>query len=151
MFSTFAYIWLGALVLFIIIEAIIPGLVCIWFALGALVALIASLLHAPFWLQGVLFVLVSVITLVLTRPLAKRYVNGKIEATNADAVVGKECLVTSKIDNILGTGRVKVGGQDWSAKSYSDDISIESGTRALVEKIEGVKLIVKPIAKEEEK
>ena len=82
-------IWLGAIVVFLVVEALIPGLVSIWFAFGALAALISALLRAPFWLQFVWFIAVSVAALALTRPLARKYVNGKVQPTNADMLIGR--------------------------------------------------------------
>lgn len=134
--------WLVLMIAMIVIEAIAPGLVSIWFAFGALVSLISVLLHAPVWLQFALFGVVSAVTLVVTRPLVKKYVNGKTQPTNADMILGKECIVTEDIDNIAGTGSVSVGGKFWTARSTADELKIPAGSRAIVERIEGVKAIV---------
>lgn len=134
--------WLVLMVAMIVIEAAAPGLVSIWFALGALVSLIAVLLHAPVWLQFALFGVVSAVTLVVTRPLVKKYVNSKAQPTNADMIIGKECIVTEDIDNIAGTGSVTVGGKVWTARSVADEMKIPAGSKATVERIEGVKAIV---------
>ena len=138
--------WLIAMVVLLIVEGLAPGLVSIWFALGALAALISALLGAPVWLQIVWFLLVSIVTLALTRPLARKYVNGRIVATNADILVGKECVVTERIDNVLGTGAVTVGGKIWTARMADPEGKAETGERMEVLRIEGVKLIVKPRA-----
>ena len=69
--------WLGVLVICLIVEGAVPGLVSIWFAFGALVALLTSLLNAPLWLQVTVFLVVSLAALFLTRPLVKKYVNGR--------------------------------------------------------------------------
>jgi membrane protein implicated in regulation of membrane protease activity len=138
--------WLIAMVVLLIVEGLAPGLVSIWFALGALAALISALLGAPVWLQIVWFLLVSIVTLALTRPLARKYVNGRIVATNADMLVGKECVVTERIDNVLGTGAVTVGGKIWTARMADPEGKAETGERMEVLRIEGVKLIVKPRA-----
>ena len=135
--------WLAALVVFLVVEGIVPGLVSIWFALGALAALISSFFGAPFWLQIVWFIAVSVVSLLLTRPLAKKYVNSRVEPTNADAVIGKECIVTEDVDNILSKGTVSVMGQVWTARSDNDHVVIGAGERAEVVRIEGVKLIIR--------
>ncbi len=79
--------------------------------------------------------------IILTRPLVKRILNKKIEATNADRSIGKEASVTSEINNVLGKGQVNLSGQIWSARS-SDDSVINVGETVIVEKIDGVKLIV---------
>jgi membrane protein implicated in regulation of membrane protease activity len=138
--------WLIAMVVLLIVEGLAPGLVSIWFALGALAALISALLGAPVWLQIVWFLLVSIVTLALTRPLARKYVNGRIVATNADMLVGRECVVTERIDNVLGTGAVTVGGKIWTARMADPEGKAETGERMEVLRIEGVKLIVKPRA-----
>ena len=83
-------IWGAAAVLFIAVEAATVGLASIWFAIGSVCALIAAMLGAPLWLQIIWFVLISGLTLVLTRPLAKKYINSKSEATNADRIIGSE-------------------------------------------------------------
>lgn len=137
-----AMVWLVAMIVLLVVEGVVPGLVSIWFALGALAALIAATVGAPLWLQILWFLLVSVVTLALTRPLAKKYINSKAQPTNADALIGKECLVTEDIDNILSTGQVKANGMTWTARSASDAIRFPKGRVVKVERIEGVKLIV---------
>ncbi len=134
-------VWAIAIVFFMIIEAVTVGIASIWFALGSICALIAALLGAPIWLQVLWFVLISVLTLILTRPLVKKYVNGKKVATNADRVIGTKALVKERIDNIAGTGAVSADGKEWTARSRSEAV-IEAGTLVTVEAIEGVKLIV---------
>ena len=138
-------VWLGAIVLFLVVEAVVPGLVSIWFAFGALAALISALLNAPFWLQFVWFIAVSVAALALTRPLARKYVNAKVQPTNADMLIGRECLVTETIDNLRGTGAVSVGGKVWTARCDGEGPTIQNGAMARVLRIEGVKLIVEAV------
>lgn len=144
---TITTLWLIVMVLFLVVEAATVGLVCIWFAVGALSALIAALLGAEIWLQIVLFLVVSAVALYFTRPLAKKYVNAKVEPTNADMVIGKECRVTEAIDNIAGTGAVYVDGKTWTARSESDEV-IPEGTLVTAKSIDGVKLIVAAPEKE---
>ena len=138
-------VWLAMIVL-LIVEGVVPGLISIWFALGALAALISALLHAPLWLQIVWFLVVSIAALCLTRPLAKKYINSRTQPTNADMLIGRECIVEESIDNIRGTGAVSVGGKVWTARTEADGVRVAEGARAVVVRIEGVKLIVKPIA-----
>lgn len=138
-----AYFWLAAMVALLLLEAAVPGLVSIWFALGAFAALLSAMLNAPLWLQLVWFVLVSVLALWFTRPLVKKYVNARVQPTNADVVIGKDAVVIEDIDNVRGTGAVSVDGKDWTARSESADLSISSGKIVEVLRIEGVKLIVK--------
>ena len=136
-------VWIVAIVVLLIVEGLTSGLVTIWFAIGALAGLICQLVGAPLWLQLTVFLVVSFVTLVLTRPLAQKHLNSKTQPTNADRLLGKECIVTEAIDNVAGTGAVTVGGQVWTARSVSDAV-IPNETRAVVRRIEGVKLIVEP-------
>lgn len=138
-----AVVWLVAMVVLLIVEAIVPGLVSIWFAIGALAALIAALLNAPLWLQVVWFLAVSAATLVLTRPLAQRYVNSRVQPTNADALIGRDCVVTEDIDNLAGTGAVKIGGKVWTARAEDENEKYAQGDVVKAVRIEGVKLIVR--------
>lgn len=134
--------WVAALVVFLIVEAVTAGLVSIWFVFGSLVALICAALGAAVWLQIFWFVIVSVATLVLTRPLVKRYVDSRSVATNADRSIGRAAVVTERIDNLAGAGAVKLDGVVWTARSTDDAVAIETGERVTVRAIEGVKLIV---------
>ncbi len=134
-------VWLVLMVLLFIIEAATAGLTVIWFALGALAALIAALFGAQIWLQVLWFLVVSIATLWFTRPLALKYLNGRSVATNADRVVGMEGVVCEDIDNLAGTGAVKLDGKEWTARSDSG-ANIPSGSVGKVRRIEGVKLIV---------
>ena len=144
------FVWFCAMVALLIVEALVPGLVSIWFALGALAALISSMLGAPLWLQIVWFFLVSIVSLVLTRPLAKRYVNARAVRTNADMAIGQDCVVTETIDNVRGTGAVSVGGKIWTARMVSPDGHAEKGAVLRAVRIEGVKLIVEEIRENKE-
>ena len=134
--------WLVAMIVLLVVEGMAPGLVSIWFALGALAALISSLLKAPVWLQVLWFFMVSVATLLITRPLAKKYVNARTVHTNADMAIGQDCVVTEAIDNVAGTGAVSVGGKIWTARMADKDGRAEKGTVLRAVRIEGVKLIV---------
>lgn len=134
--------WLIIMVVLLIVEAMVPGLVSIWFALGALAALIGAVGGVLLPGQIVLFLLVSIAALVATRPLVKKYVNGKTQHTNADRILGQECVVTEQIDNLAGTGEITVGGKRWTARS-ADQSVIPKEACVVVERIEGVKAIVK--------
>ena len=134
-------VWVVIMVVFLVVEAATAGLTCIWFAIGALAALIAALFGAPIWLQLVWFFVVSVVTLYFTRPLVLKYVNSRSQPTNADLVIGKEALVTEAIDNVESAGAVAVGGKVWTARSENGE-PIEVGSIVTVLRIEGVKLIV---------
>lgn len=143
-----AAVWLIAMVVLLVVEAIVPGLISIWFALGALAALIAAALNAPLWLQVAWFFVVSIAALAVTRPLAKKYVNSRVKPTNADMILGKECVVTEEIDNVRGTGAVSVGGKIWTARLESDGETAAVSEVLCIRRIEGVKLIV---SKQEDK
>lgn len=133
--------WAAAIVAFIVIELATIGLASIWFALGALCALIAALLGAQLWLQIVWFIVISVLTLILTRPLVKKYINSKTHATNADRVIGSRAVVKERIDALAATGAVLADGKMWTART-ADGSVLEPGTIVTVRQIEGVKLIV---------
>lgn len=139
------FIWLGLLVAFIIIEASTAQLVTVWFAVGSLAALITSIFTESIFVQILVFVLISAITLAVTRPLVKKVTKGKKQPTNADMYINQEGVVTERIDNISAKGLVKVKGSVWTARTETDDISLQEGTRVRVKKIDGVKLIVTPV------
>ena len=140
-----AYFWLAAAVFFGVVEAATVCLVSIWFIGGSIAAFVAALLGASLMVQTVLFVLVSVVLLALLRPILKKYVVPKIQKTNVDALVGQECTVTEDIDNLAAHGRVKVGGMSWSARSAAGE-HIPAGTVVKIEAVQGVKLLVTPVA-----
>ena len=131
------------LVIFGIVEAATVGLTSIWFAAGALVAMVAALLHAPLWAQIVLFLAVSFVALLLMRPLAKKYLTPSFQPTNADRIIGQEAVVTETIDNLKGRGLVSVDGTVWTARA-EDEQPIAAGTVVKVLRIEGVKVFVAP-------
>lgn len=139
---TNVYLWLGAVILFGIIEALTVGIVSIWFSIGALAALIAATLHAAPWLQITVFLAVSAVALIITRPLIKKKILLRTTPTNADMLIGEKGTVDEEIDNLSGTGSVKISGKIWSAKSENGGV-IPSGSIVTAVRIEGVKLIVK--------
>lgn len=135
--------WLVLLIIFILIEVMTMGLATIWFAGGALVAVLVSILGAPVWLQVILFFAVSLVLLFFTRPVAVKYFNRDRVKTNVESMVGRQAIVISDIDNIHGIGQVTVSGQEWSAKSSDDKVRIPAGAVVNVIAINGVKLIVR--------
>lgn len=134
--------WLVALVLFIVIEIATMGLTTIWFAGGALLAVVASALGLPLAAQIVLFFAVSFILLYFTRPIAVKYFNKDRVKTNAESLVGRQAIVISEIDNLQGIGQVTVGGMEWSARTAEAGIRLEVGSVVNIIAINGVKLIV---------
>ncbi len=143
--SMLMIIWLVLLVIFSASEAVTVGLTSIWFAAGALAALIAALLGGALWIQLALFLAVSLLCLLAVRPLAKRHLNNRVVPTNADRVIGAEAQVTEDIDNVHGKGAVIIRGIAWSARS-EDGRPVSAGTMVRVLRIEGVKVFVEPIA-----
>lgn len=142
-------IWAGLLVAFIIGEGITVGLTSIWFAAGSLGALVCALLDGPLWLQITLFIVISALCLLAIRPIAHKYFNTKVEPTNADRIIGAEAVVTEDIHNLQATGAVRIGGMTWSARSESD-APISAGTLVRILRIEGVKVYVEELKKEDE-
>ena len=138
------YVWLAIIIIMVVVEAITMGLTVIWFAFGGLAALIAALLGAALWIQILCFLVVTVLTLLLTRPLALRFLKPNLNKTNVDAVPGKVGKVIETILPMEGTGQVKIEGQIWSAKA-EDGISVmPEGSLVSVVKVEGVKVVVRP-------
>ena len=107
-----AIMWMVLLILFLVAEGATAAITTIWFAAGALTAMLAAVFELQLWIQITLFVVVSVGCLLALRPLLKKYVSPKKTATNIDSVIGSQGIVLEKIDNIAGTGRVKLGGID---------------------------------------
>lgn len=136
------FIWLALVIIFIIAEIITVGLTSIWFAGGALISLAAALAGLSPVVQIVLFFIVSFALLFFTRPFALKYVAPHNVRTNYEDIIGREVLVTGRIDNREGTGTAVFNGQEWSARSMDDQIVIEAGSTACVAEIKGVKLYV---------
>lgn len=141
-------IWLIIFVACIVVEIITMGLTTIWFAGGSLVASVAAAIGAPLWLQIVLFVAVSLLLLYFTRPVAVKYFNKDRVKTNAESLVGKQAIVISEIDNLQGIGQVTVGGQEWSARTTEEGITLPVGSVVIIRAISGVKLMVEEMPKQ---
>ena len=135
-------IWLIVLVACIAIEIATMGLVTIWFAGGALVAAIVAVLGGPIWLQITLFLVVSLVLLFLTRPIAVKYFNKDRVKTNVESLIGQQAIVISEINNLQGIGQVTVNGQEWSARNVKEDKELPVGSVVIVRAISGVKLMV---------
>lgn len=134
-------IWIGAIVIFGVAEALTAGLVSIWFVLGAVAGLITAVSGGAVWLQVALFFVVSIAALILTRPLVRRMNRGHIVPTNADRVLGGVGRVTERIDNTVPTGAVYIDGKTWTARSESGEV-FPVGALVQVSRMEGVKLYV---------
>lgn len=133
------YSWLILFVVLIILELCTVNLTTIWFAFGALLAYIVSLFTDNVMIQTTVFLAVSVITLILTRPVVRKYLLTKPSRTNADMLIGKTGIVTKEITK-TDIGEVKIDGKYWSAKANK---KIKEGSKVEILAIEGVKLIVK--------
>ena len=134
--------WLIVLAVFLVIEAITVGLTTIWFAGGALIAFCAGFVGFGLGVQVGTFIVVSLLLLLLTRPLAVKYFNQERQKTNAESLIGQQALVTEDIDTIKAKGQVEIRGQIWSAKTDEPDGTIPKNTVVVVNGIQGVKLIV---------
>lgn len=137
-----AVAWLVLMIVLVVVEVATLGLVCIWFAIGALFAAVVAVFGGPWWLQLIAFVVVSAITLVFTKPIAKKYFTDKIQKTNSEDLIGKKVMVTEAVDNVRATGVAVASGLEWTARSKDDGVTFEKGEFALVQAIEGVKLIL---------
>lgn len=142
--NSMLFLWLVLLILFIVAELATMGLTTIWFAGGALIAAIAAALHAPLVLQVALFLVVSIVLLFFTRPIAVKYFNKDRVRTNVESMIGRQAIVISEINNLEGVGQVTVSGQEWSARSRNEAQQIPVGTVVVVCAVSGVKLIVEP-------
>lgn len=137
----YAVYWLIASAVFLLVEIMTLGLTSIWFAGGAVVAAITALFGVPFWVQMLIFIVVTLL-FALTRPVAKRYLNSKVQKTNTDALIGQTALVKETINNMESKGLVQLNGQDWTARSFEAGEIIPEGSEVIVKEIRGVKLIV---------
>ena len=131
-------IWIAAIIIFGVVEAVTAGLTSIWFVLGSMAGLVGN---GPIWLQVTLFFVVSIVALAATRPLVTKLMKKDIKPTNADRVLGGSARVTERIDNDVPTGAVYIDGKTWSARSSTGEI-IEPDAMVRVIRMEGVKLYV---------
>ena len=139
-----AIVWFIFLVIFVLAEAATVTVVSLWFAAGALVAMIVSMLGGPVWLQVLLFIVVSFVLLWMLRPILKKFYTPKLTRTNVDAVIGKVGITMMPIDNNMAQGKVKLEGMEWSARSTSGD-EIPENVQVRIDRVEGVKLFVTPV------
>ncbi len=137
----FKVLWLAVFIALAVGEAATAGLVCIWFAAGALCAFLTVYLGGAFWVQLLVFAVTSALALALLRPAAARHIKPRRSPTNADRVVGQTGVVTETVDNSAGSGQVSVLGQVWTARSLQD-VVIPAGTQVEIRRIEGVKVLV---------
>ena len=141
--------WLVAFVILIGSEAATMALTTIWFAGGAVFAFFAAVLGFSIQTQLVVFLIVSFILLLFTRPLAMRFVNRETVKTNVDGLIGRRAKVITKIDNNEPSGATVVDGQEWTARSMDDAVTIPVGTHVVIKEVRGVKLIVEPVSEKD--
>ena len=134
--------WLIVLVVCLVVEFSTLGLTSIWFAGGALLSMIIALIGGPLWLQILVFLVASIVLLIFTRPVATKYFNKNRTKTNVNSIAGRQAIVTETIDNLKGMGQIVTNGMEWTARCLDDSV-IEEGAVVTIEKIEGVKAIVK--------
>ncbi len=139
-----AVFWLIIFVIMVVLELITISLTSIWFAAGALAAMLLSFTRAGFIAQVILCIAISVALLILVRPWARKHFNNGRVRTNAQSLIGQDGVVIEGIDNIKAQGRVSVNGQEWAARSTDESVNIPEGEQVVIEEISGVKLIVKP-------
>ena len=141
----YVYVWLIVFILSVLVEAATAGLASIWFAGGAFVAFLLALLHVGVVWQVVAFVVISLLLLAVTRPMARKYINRRAEKTNVvDSIIGRTAVVTEEINNLHASGKVAVDGMPWTARSADDEMVIPPGSEVRVEALMGVKCIVRP-------
>ena len=140
--SEMLILWLLIIVATIVIEAMTMGLTTIWFTGGALIALFIELLNGGVYLQVLSFLIVSLVLLCFTRPIAVKYFNKERTKTNLDSLIGKQAVVLSEIHNLNETGLVAVEGKEWTARSLDPSKTFASGEVVRINSIKGVKLIV---------
>ena len=142
MMTDMVIFWLVVMVALIVIELATLGLTTIWFACGALVAVVAAAMDAPLLLQILMFVVVSFAVLLAVRPIAVKYFNKDRTRTNIESMIGRQAIVVSEIDNMQGIGQVSVNGMEWSARSTINELKIAVGRVVVIRAVDGVKLIV---------
>lgn len=137
--------WLGLMILFALAEAATVGLVSIWFVGGSLAGLVVNLLGGSAAVQLLAFALGSAVLLICLRPFVRRYITPRKTATNANAALGRTALLTQTVDNLQGTGALKLDGKEWTVRS-TDGSVLPAGTLVKIVRLEGVKLLVEPAA-----
>ena len=143
------FIWLGIMIVLLLTEAATVGLTTIWFAAGALAAMVLCALGVGAFGQWTVFFIVSLVLLYFTRPIALKWMTPYKLRTNYENAVDKTVRITERVDNIAGTGAAVLNGQEWTVRMQQDDVTLEPGELATVAAVEGVKLILIPFDKKE--
>ncbi len=137
--------WLVLFLVLLAVEICTVTLTTVWFALGALAAVIVSLLGGELWLQVTVFLVVALLLLFFTRPIAMKFFNKGLVKTNVEEIIGKHVVVTKEVDNRKGQGEVMVKGLPWTARSVRDDLVLTENQIVEIKAVEGVKVIVEPV------
>ena len=146
--SPLVLVWLVAVIIFLGVELSTVTLTSIWFAAGALAAMLVAMFNGHIVVQIIAFLIVAFGLLYATKPWSKKFIDTKKENTNADRAIGQEVRVIERVSNLDQTGRVFVNGLDWTARTEDDNITIEQGELVRVLRIAGVKLIVERVEEE---
>lgn len=144
---SWTWVWLVVFIVMSVIELATMGLVTVWFAGGALAALLASIINLNIYVQVAVFLIVTIVLLLFTRPYVEKHLQ-KHERTNVESVPGQIAVVTEEIDNLRGLGQAKINGMEWTARAEMDEEKIPAGASVKVLSVSGVKLIVTPVTEE---
>lgn len=136
-------LWTAVIVAAVVAEAMVPGLVAIWFVPGGIVSLILSLFSVELWIQIVVFFVLSIAFLLCSRLVFGKLLRKPQTKTNVEAIIGEKCVVTERIENLAGRGQVRVKSMDWSARALDENEAFDAGEVVTVVAVEGVKLIVR--------
>ena len=136
-----AIFWLIAMIIFVVAESMTVTLVSIWFAVGALGAILVALLGGGLMLQVTVFLALAIVLLFLLRGMVRKHFSPRVTKTNVDSVIGATGIVLTPVNNIAALGQVQINGIEWSARS-TDNTHIPAGAMVNVDKIEGVKVFV---------
>ena len=143
-------LWIILLIAFIVVELATVGLMSIWFAAGALAAFLMAVLSLPLMVQIIVFIAVSALLLIFTRPIMTKHLNAKTTKTNAESLVGEKARVLIPVNNLKSEGQVMVNGMEWTARSTKDEVIFSKDEMVKIVGISGVKLIIEKLNKEEE-
>lgn len=142
--------WLVAFGVLLLIEIFTLGLTTIWFAAGALAAFLLAVLNVPLMVQIIVFLAVSILMLVFTRPIMTKHLNAKTTKTNAESLVGGKARVLIPVNNLKSEGQVMVNGMEWTARSTKDEVTFQKDEMVRIAGIAGVKLMIEKLDKEDD-
>lgn len=143
--SPYVIIWLVAVIVFLAVELSTVTLTSIWFAAGALAAMLVAMFNGNLVIQVIAFLIVALGLMYATKPWSKKFIDTKKVSTNADRAIGEEVRVIERVSNLDQTGKAIVHGMEWTVRTEDDNIVIEQGELVRVVRITGVKLIVERV------